>query len=172
MNEIWKDIKEFEGHYQVSNLGNVKSLNYKKMGISKNLVPKKNNKGYLWVELRSNGKVKPMLIHRLVAMAFLPNPNNLEQVNHKDENPLNNCVENIEWCTREYNVRYSIEKHPKKPHKHLKHVLQKTLNGEILKSYPCTVEVARANGYNQWSIIQCCKGKRKQAYGYKWEFID
>ena len=101
MEEIWKDIDGYEGLYQISNLGNVKSLNYRNQGIERILTPKCNNAGRLWVELARNGDRKPMLIHRLVAMAFIPNPNGYPQVNHMDENPKNNRVDNLEWCTAE-----------------------------------------------------------------------
>lgn len=103
MDEIWKDVKGYEGLYEISNKGNVKSLNYNKTGIEKELKQAINTHGYCFVQL-SNRKKK--LIHRLVADAFIPNTDNLPQVNHKDENKLNNCAENLEWCTAEYNTNY------------------------------------------------------------------
>lgn len=112
MEEIWKDIDGFEGLYQVSNFGNVMSLNYGNRGYAKKLTPKFNNSGRLWVELLKGGKRKCMLVHRLVALAFIPNPNNFPQINHKDENPKNNFAFNLEWCTQSYNNHYSIERHP------------------------------------------------------------
>ena len=112
MEEIWKDIDGFEGLYQVSNFGNVMSLNYGNRGYAKKLTPKCNNSGRLWVELLKGGKRKCMLVHRLVALAFIPNPNNFPQINHKDENPKNNFAFNLEWCTQSYNNNYSIERHP------------------------------------------------------------
>ena len=111
--EIWKDIKGFEGKYQVSNLGNVKSLpkytyskGYPQLRKEKILKPAKTGKhrNYLAVGLNDGKHYK---VHRLVADAFIPNPNNYPQVNHKDENPLNNCVDNLEWCTNQYNTKYS-----------------------------------------------------------------
>lgn len=181
MKEIWKDIKGFEGIYQVSNLGNVKSLNYRKTKEEKILVPKKNNAGYLWVELTNNGEKSCLLIHRIVAMAFIPNINSLPIVNHKDENKGNNSADNLEWCTQLHNVQYSIDLHPertrgrektRKPYKHIRKVIQKTLDGKFVKEYGCTADVVLDNNFNQWSIIQCCLGKRSKAYGYKWEFAD
>lgn len=181
MKEIWKDIKGFEGIYQVSNLGNVKSLNYRNTKEEKMLTPKKNNSGYLWLELTNNKKKSCLLIHRIVALEFIPNLNNLPIVNHKDENPMNNCVDNLEWCTALQNVRYSIDLHPertrgrkgtRRPHKYTQNVIQKTLDGKIVKEYDCTADVAIDNKFNQWSIIQCCTGKRNTAYGYKWEFVN
>ena len=113
MEEQWKDIiiekngvtYDYTGLYQVSNLGRVRSLGNDKTRKERILKPKINNKGYLQVILCKNGKVKTFLVHRLVATAFIPNPDNLPVVNHRDENPLNNCVDNLEWCTQKYNVQ-------------------------------------------------------------------
>ena len=181
MEEIWKDIIGFEGIYQISNLGNVMVLNYKNTKTKHMLTPKKNNKGYLWVELWKNKKSHCFLIHRLVAEAFIPNCYNLPLVNHKDENPLNNAIDNLEWCTYSYNVKYSIDLHPertrgkvrtRKPYKHERPVIQKSFNGEIVKVYSCAADVTYEHKYNQWSILQCCFGNRKKAYGYIWEFAN
>lgn len=99
MEEIWKDIKGFEGLYQVSNKGNVKNRFNK-------LISQENCKGYLRVHLHKNSKYSHFLVHRLVAEAFIDNSSNLPQVNHKDEDKTNNCVENLEWCDAKYNVNY------------------------------------------------------------------
>ena len=103
MIEIWKNIQGYEGLYQISNLGRVKSLHYNKEKILK---PNKYGAGYYGVALSKNNKHKRYSIHRLVAIAFIPNPNNLPQVNHKDEDKTNNRVDNLEWCTNEYNMNY------------------------------------------------------------------
>ena len=102
----WKDIPGYEGLYQVSNLGEIKSLNYRNTGKEKILKLIKDKKGYFHVNLYKNGKLKNLQVHRLVAMAFIPNHNNYNQVNHKDENTSNNAVENLEWCTAKYNSNY------------------------------------------------------------------
>lgn len=104
--EVWRDIPGYEGLYQVSNIGNIRSLNYMKTGKVKRLKPSIDKRGYKRVSFSHKGKCKCYLVHRLVAQAFIPNPNNLPHVNHKDENPSNNCVWNLEWCTREYNMNY------------------------------------------------------------------
>ena len=112
--EVWKDVVGYEGLYQVSNLGRIKSLprlvHFKqdlyrmtKERILKNSVLKS---GYCKVTLCKPGSQKLTLVHRIVAQAFIPNPLNLEYVNHKDENPLNCCVDNLEWCTHTYNLNY------------------------------------------------------------------
>ena len=103
--EIWKEIKGYEGRYQISSLGRVKSLNYNKTGKEDILSPG-NIRGYLHVRLSKEGKSKPFQVHRLVALHFIPNPNNYPEVNHKDENKQNNTVDNLEWCDRKYNCNY------------------------------------------------------------------
>ena len=112
MTEIWKDIVGYEGLYQVSNLGNVKRLKgYKGRGkgyiVEEHLIkPSINSHGYQNVVLCKNGKTKTFSMHRLVAIAFLDNSDNLPEVNHKDEDKTNNCVDNLEWCDRVYNNNY------------------------------------------------------------------
>lgn len=104
--EEWKDIKGYEGIYQISNMGRVKSLSngkYKKEKIRKY---RKDKDGYLQLNLHKNNVMTTFKVHRLVAEAFIPNPHNLPQVNHKDEDKTNNRVDNLEWCTVEYNNNY------------------------------------------------------------------
>lgn len=109
-NIVWKDISEYEGIYQISNTGEVKRISsYDSRGhLRKERILKKqlSNKGYYQIGLYFNGKETKFLIHQLVAKAFLENPNNYTEINHKDENPKNNCVSNLEWCDRKYNVNY------------------------------------------------------------------
>jgi hypothetical protein len=116
MQEIWKDVVEYEGFYQVSNLGQVKGLERKsnKVGNTtrtikeKILTPVISKEGYAYVSLCIKGIIKRKRIHRLVAQAFIPNPNNYPEVNHKDENRLNNDVSNLEWCSNYYNQNYGL----------------------------------------------------------------
>ena len=103
--ETWIDIKGYEHKYQVSNIGRVRALNYRRTGLTK-LINIRDNKGYAEVALWKNSSRKLYMVHRLVAEAFIPNPNNLPQVNHKDENKKNNQVDNLEWCTQAYNNIY------------------------------------------------------------------
>lgn len=103
--EIWKDIPDYP-NYQVSNYGRIKSLNYKRSGKEKILKPQPNNKGYLRIALSKNGNSTLFFVHRLVASVFLKNDNNLPIINHKDENPSNNHVDNLEWCNHSYNMNY------------------------------------------------------------------
>lgn len=116
--EIWKPVIGYEGLYEVSNLGHVRSLNrivnssdrffhqLTRIHYGKTLTPSLEQNGYLTVRLCYQQKVKAFSIHKLVAQAFIPNPNNLPQVNHKDEDKTNNCVDNLEWCTAKYNCNY------------------------------------------------------------------
>lgn len=168
MEEMWKDIVGYEGLYQVSNLGNVRSMNYRGTGKIQNLVPKENNCGRLWVQL---GK-KPFLIHRLVANAFIPNQKGYPQINHIDENPRNNMVANLEWCTGEYNIRCYIENHDTvgRKKKNTRPVNQYDLSGRIVKQWKDSRTIKNETGMSQWSITQCCDGKRNTAYGFRWQY--
>ena len=182
-NEEWKDITGYEGLYQVSNFGKVKSLNYRRTGKECLLSVTTNNFGYSCVYLNKNGKRNGYYLHRLVAEAFLSNPMLLPEVNHKDENPLNNNVENLEWCTHVYNMNYGTVinrvKNKLKKSGHYKYlnsivtnklskkVYQYDLNNNLIKIWDSTNECGR-NGYGQSSVSACCRGKQKQAYGYKW----
>ncbi len=169
--EHWKDIKGYEGRYQVSDLGNVKSFVGK---TPKLLVPKCNNSGRLHVQLSDgHNNVKYKLIHRLVGEAFIPNPDGLPQINHLDENPKNNRVENLEWCTHEYNVQYYAERHkgkPRTPWRYPQRIVQEQMDGKIVREWENITTIHRVTNLHSFPITECCKGNRKQAYGYKWHF--
>ena len=168
MIEIFKDIEGYENLYQISNLGSVKALGNGGSNASKDKILKsaKNNKGYLIVNLCKEGKRKNNQIHRLVAQAFIPNPNNLLQVNHKDENKQNNNISNLEWCTPKYNSNYGTRN---------QRVAEKTskqvLCVETGVVYPSASEVQRQLGFYQQNISNACTGKYKQAYGYTWRYV-
>ena len=136
------------------------------------LKPCKNAGDYFQVCLNKNGKQKNFYIHRLVAQAFIPNPDNLPCVNHKDENKTNNNVENLEWCTHEYNVNYGtgIERSAKAKinGKRSKTVLQLLKDGSLVCVWPSASEVERQLHFNKGNISSCCKGRRHSAHGYKW----
>lgn len=179
--EQWKDIEGYNGLYQVSNTGKVISLNWKRTGQIKEMCLKSHNKGYQQIELvDKNGKKKTHLVHRLVATAFIENPNGLPMINHKDENKLNNNVENLEWCDSSYNAKYYADRHIKgrprefKPseiyHKRSTPIIQTTLSGEYIRTWENDVSIKHELGVNDWSITQCCRGKRKTAYGFKWHY--
>ena len=113
MNKIWKDIENYE-NYQISNYGRIKSKNYKRQGYEKILKQNINGRGYYYVLLSKKNKYKNLLIHREVAKAFIDNKNNYTDINHKDGNKLNNNVDNLEWCSRSYNLKHAFKNGLKK----------------------------------------------------------
>lgn len=183
--EVWKPIKGFE-QYEVSNLGRVKRLAYNKniRNGGKQPVPEhvligsSNNNGYKTVQLHSLGKVKFALIHRLVADAFIPNPNSLPEVNHKDECKHNNSVDNLEWCTHYYNGNYGTSgkriSQKLTNGKQSKAVRQYALNGDFIKEFPSVSEAGRVLNISTSSITRCCNGQKKysQCGGYQWRYVD
>jgi hypothetical protein len=168
-NEIWKNIEGYEGLYQVSNLGRVRSLNYKNTGRKKILSAGKTKGGYLHVVLCKNGKLSCKYIHRLVAEAFIPNPNNLPEINHKSEDKTLNTVKSLEWCDRVYNINYGsgIKRGAQNRQKPIK---QMTLDGILITIWPSARE-AKKNGYSYNSIVNCCLGRQQTHQGYKWKYL-
>ena len=173
MIEIWKDILGYEGLYQVSNFGRVKSLeridylgHHRKEKILK---IQKTDKRYYRVGLTDkNKKRKIFFVHRLVAEAFIPNSYNLPFINHKDENPSNNIYTNLEWCTQLYNNCYG-NRIEKVIEKQSKPVLQYDLNGNLIKEWKSLHE-AEKFGYDRCSIKRCNKGERKTHKGSIWKY--
>ena len=163
MDENWKEVVGFEGLYEVSDLGRVRSLvqrNRRKPGI---LTPGDNGWGYLVVNLYKDGKRKAMKVHRLVAEAFLPNPLNLETVNHRDENKTNNSASNLEWMRNKDNVTYSQARPVQ--------MFDKSTN-ELLATFPSTMEASRQTGIYQGNICRCCRGKLKSTGGFVWKYVS
>ena len=161
MQEVWKDIEGYIGIYQVSNLGRVRSLGNNKRKKDKIRKQIKTCKGYLRVGLHKDGATTWEYVHRLVAQAFIPNTGNLPQVNHKDENKENNCVDNLEWCTNEYNCNYGSKNEK---------VSKKVICVETGVVYNSTREAERFLGVCHGSISDCCSGKRKTAGGFHWMY--
>ena len=164
--EKWKPIKGYEGLYEISNYGDIRS--YTKRSNGKLLKPQISRKGYLTVMLYKDSVVKCLKIHRLVAQAFLPNPDNLPQINHKDENKRNNDVNNLEWCTNEYNHNYGSRNKRSGVNAGIsntnnpltsKSIKQYTMNGEFVKEWESMAEAQR-NGFFATCICDCCQGKR------------
>lgn len=179
--EIWANIKCYD-EYSVSNKGRVKRHPYyklvrgggKQFFEEKILRPQKRKFGYLGVFLSKNGRCKPFLIHRLVAIAFIPNPNNLPQVNHKDENPSNNHVSNLEWCDQKYNSNYGTC--PKRISEKLRNgklsipVKQYTLDGTFIRGYPSAIEASRNTNIAVSGITSCCNKKYTHSGGFIWRY--
>lgn len=171
MEEIFRDVKGYEGLYQISNLGNIKSLQKSRRLNKKErlLTPYKNKNGYLWVVLSKDKKLKRYSIHRLVASAFIDNPNNYPQVNHKDENKSNNRVSNLEWCDCKYNNGYGTKKERLSKIKS-KPILQYSKQGDFIKRWNNTLEIERELNIYHNLISKCCKGQFKNAGGYVWKY--
>jgi len=167
-----KDIKNFEGLYQITDHGNVISLNYRGNGKAKYLKPSKCGSGYPYVVLYKNHKPKNCHIHKLVAEAFLPNPNNLYEINHKDEIKTNNYVGNLEWCTHEYNYHYGTRIERVAQSLSIP-ILQYTIDGKLVKEWKSINEAGR-NGFICTNIVKCCKGKygHKTHKGYIWKYKE
>lgn len=170
MNEIWKNIEGYP-NYMVSNMGRVKSLNYNRTGEEKIMKGIKNNRGYLYVQLYKEGKQKNYLIHRLVASAFIPNPGNLSEINHINEDKTNNQFTNLEWCNRIYNLNYGTHNERMAKSKY-KPVLQFSKTDEFIKKWDSVSEASRVLGINQGDISSCLKGKYKSAGNYVWIYAN
>lgn len=178
MKEIWKEIEGYNGLYKISNYGNIKSIARK--GTKEHLmIQSKNHQGYLQVKLTKNGISKTKKVHRLVAQAFIPNPNNLPQIDHIDDNKENNYASNLQWITNEDNMAKSwktgarsIEKTYKrgKEHSNAKIINQYDLQGNYIKTWYCINDVERELGFDNRNICACCRHKKKTAYGFKWEY--
>ena len=172
MIEVWKDIKEYKGLYQVSNLGRVKKLSQIRTcwnghktityEVPEKILTLRMRGNYLAVGLTKNKKQTTYCVHRLVAEAFIPNPDNLPCVNHIDENKLNNEVENLEWCTYEYNNKYGT-----RTAKTCKPV--KCIETEII--YDSMVEASKQTNIPRPNILVCCKNHLRTAGGYHWEYV-
>ena len=185
MKEIWKAIDGYEGIYRVSNMGRI--LNAK---TNKILKPYFDKKGYGHINLSKSGKTKSFQVYRLVAFAFIPNPNNYPIINHKDENPRNNSIENLEWCTYKYNCCYGKAKEKYKEscrinNSHIEAI--KTRNkrkrktaerpvvclskdGDIIGKYMSIADAYRKTSIN--NIGFACRGIYKSAGGYYWKYIN
>lgn len=168
--EEWKPVVGYEGLYEVSNLGRIKSLGNEYSRKEKILKQRKNKDGYLCVNLYKEGKMKFCYVHRLVANAFIENTSSLPCVNHIDENPSNNQVDNLEWCTYQYNLNYGTCQQ-RKVEKQSKRVFQYSLDGELVKVWQSTAECGR-NGFDCGNVSSCCLGKLKHYKGYIWTYEE
>ena len=183
--EIWKDVKGFEGRYQVSNMGQVRSFDkewllerenkgscimHKKGRILKQTV---SVWGYYRVSLIDGSKYKKPAVHRLVAEAFIPNPNNFRCVNHKDENKLNNHVDNLEWCSYKYNNNYGTRNKrifEKVNSPRMRPVVQYDLKGIVINNFVSYAEAARNTGISRRCIYDVLHERRKSTHGYVFKF--
>lgn len=180
-NEVWKDIEGYEGLYQVSNLGLVRSLDhiqenlwkgkpYKRMHIGMTIKPIKHVTGYYLVTLSKCGEHRTIRLHRLVAKAFIPNPDNLPEVNHKDENKANNRADNLEWCDGLYNTNYGTGKY-RKTAKRMRKVEQLTADGQHIAYFDAVRIASRATGCSVGHIQESIK-KGWLTHGYRWKYQE
>ena len=187
---LFKDIPFTDGKYSIDEYGNVKrnpkpSKVRKDRGVKERILkPWKNNKGYLLVDLRIDNKTERFLVHRLVATVFIENPKGYPLVNHKDSNPENNHVSNLEWCTHSQNNKHGydfgnrvltdiqIESRRKpKPYLHKKVVQLDKDTLEVIATYNSVTEASKLTGYNLSAIANCCRGRNNISYGFKWQYI-
>ena len=162
-NEEWRDVVGYEGCYQVSSMGRVKSFKWNKERFLK---PSMDKDGYLLVTLCAGGKPKTLKVHRLVCEAFHENPDNKPQVNHINEDKTDNRACNLEWCTCKQNVNHgSRNERVSKP------VGQYSLDGKLIKLWPSTMEAGRQTGFSQGYISLAANGKYKQAYECIWRYV-
>lgn len=194
MIEIWKDIKGYEGIYQISSLGRVKSLErWIKTGRGGNqlrggiiLNPKINTAGYYEVGLRKTGKKRKFIrVHQLVAIHFIPNPENKPCIDHINRNRTDNRVENLRWCTYKENsnnpltIQHLKDVNPKiwkgvygKLHAHAKPIIQFDLEGNLIRKWDCAVDAVRQGNFTKSGISSCLKGAQETHRGSKWKYYD
>lgn len=186
--EEWRTIEEYP-NYMISNKGRVKSLKYGKERIMKQGKHKDN---YCYIMLYKEGKGKKYLVHRLVTQAFISNPQNLPCVNHKDENPQNNHISNLEWCSYTYNINYGTRnekvgkalsiahKGRKLTQEHITNhsssvrisIVQYDLDNKLIGIWESVKQASEILGIDRSNITKCCKGKYKTCNGYKWKYLQ
>lgn len=181
MEEIWKDIKDYKGYYQVSNLGNIKSLSrivrspLKKYPFvirkGKKLKPYINKRnGYVYIQLNKENKNKLVRVHRLVAEAFIPNSDNRLQVNHKNGIKTDNKVSNLEWCTASENIKHAYRNGLNKPKK--RRIIQMSKDNKMMTIWNSVQEASKGLKIERANITACCRERLKSAGGYCWRYLD
>ena len=174
---VWKPIPGYD-QYEVSDQGGVRSSDRlvtmtirgtecQSLRRGRTLKPAKDNCGYLNVRLSKDGKSRSFYVHRLVAAAFIPNPDNFPQVNHKDEDKTNNVAKNLEWCTAKRNSSYGT-----RPARLQTKVAKYTIDGELLQVYDSVKAAAVDTGCHYTSISHCCRGDLKTSHGFVWKYIE
>ena len=179
--EIWKDIPGYEGLYQASTMGRIRSLNYKRTGKVKILTQYTYN-GYKSLNLHKGKQQKSEWVHRLVAKTWLPNPYNYPQINHKDENPSNNAVSNLEWCSPKHNANWGTrnirtaitQRNNADTNKQYKKTYQYTKDGILVNVWVSANDAAKNLGISSSNIVRCCNNvpRYKTAGGFIWKYDE
>lgn len=174
MDEVWKEISDYSGLYEVSNLGRIKSADRTSWNgsgyfLRKGRILKQNTStdNYCYVGLHKDQILKQMLVHRIVATTFIENPLNKNTINHKDGNKCNNSIDNLEWMTSKENSIHAVETGLINSQKA---VIQFSLSGEILNEFISIKEASTITGITKGEISAVCNGNRKSTHGFKWEF--
>lgn len=162
--EKWQDVLGFEELYQVSSFGNVRTIKKGEAEMSQ----QENMNGYMTVHLRNKGVERRAMVHRLVAEAFIPNPNGFRDVNHKNGDKSDNRVENLEWTSHADNMTHSF----RELGKNVRHIVQLDLDNNFIERWNSIVEASEATGICRTDIGECCRGSRKHAKGYKWKYEE
>lgn len=162
--EEWRDVLGFEELYQVSNFGNVRTIKNGEAEMSQ----QENRNGYMTVHLRNKGVERRVMVHRLVAEAFIPNPDELRDVNHKNGDKSDNRVENLEWASHSDNMTHSF----RKLGKNVRHIVQLDLDNNFIERWNSIIEASEATGICRTDIGECCRGNRKHTKGYKWKYEE
>lgn len=182
--EIWKDVVGYEGYYQISSFGKVKRVS--RIGCFGNLIKEHpiavyEGERYMLVTLNKLGKKRPNLLHRVIAQAFIPNPDNLPEVNHKDGNRLNNSIENLEWCTSSENqlhaYKIGLQINPWIGKKGIKHpcskpVVKLSIDGKEIERFDSVRDAARSVKADESYLSHCCRNKNRKAGGFKWKYAS
>lgn len=180
-NEVWKDVPNYEGIYKASNFGRIKMVKRtltdslgKKINKKEHILKPRTGNRYYMIALYKNGKREDLLLHRVIAQTFIPNPENKPFVNHKDENCFNNCSDNLMWCTQKENMNWgTINERMSKNSKSKRKVNQYDMDGNLIKQWDCMTDFYKSKGLKlKTGIIECCKGRRQSHMGYKWKYAD
>ena len=175
--EIWKDITGFNGYYSISNYGNVKRnfriterSDKRRIKLKEKMLRSAyNERGYLHIRLIKDNERKTYRINRLVAMEFVPNPNNYKEVNHIDGVKDNNYYKNLEWCTRSQNIQHAFKNGLLRTNKK---VVQLDLEGNVIKFWDSMGQACKELGAKRPNITKCCKNRNRKTKGYKWMFKE
>ena len=161
---MWRPVLGYEGIYEINRLGEIRRI--KSGRILRGYMGRD---GYKRVSLTANGQTKPFLLHRLLAVAYIPNPLNYPCINHKDEDKSNNSLDNLEWCTHRYNLNYGTH-NARANESRKKPISQYSKDGKFIRDWDSVTDLRNETGADITHVSSCCRGKRKSANGYCWQY--